>query len=80
MHNCRLADQLNGKLLLAHGTNDRFVPFSHTLRMVAALKEADKPYDLLARPGGGHGEMESPQEHRYLLDAYRRYFASHLKP
>ena len=29
--NCRLADQLKGKLLLVHGTNDRFVPFSHTM-------------------------------------------------
>jgi dipeptidyl aminopeptidase/acylaminoacyl peptidase len=35
--NLGLAGNLKGKLLLMHGTYDRFVLFSHTLKMVDAL-------------------------------------------
>ena len=76
--NLRLADQLEGKLLLMHGTSDVNVPFSNTVRMVAALTRAGKPYELLVLPGQGHDI--SPESLAYDLEAIRRYFQEHLKP
>ena len=79
--NLRLAGNLKGKLLLIHGTYDRFVPISHTMKMVDALVRADKPYDLMILPEWGHwANNETPQLENYRLEAYRRYFQEHLKP
>ncbi|MCZ6514965.1 MAG: prolyl oligopeptidase family serine peptidase [Acidobacteria bacterium] len=78
--NLRLAGNLKGKLLLIHGTYDRFVPLSHTMKMIDALAKANKPYDLIILPESGHSELESPQGWQYRREAYRRYFVEHLKP
>ena len=78
--NLRLAGNLKGKLLLIHGTYDRFVSLSHTMKMVDALVRADKPYDLMILPEWGHWANETPQLENYRLEAYRRYFQEHLKP
>jgi len=78
--NLRLAGNLKGKLLLIHGTYDRFVPFSHTMKMVEALTRANKPYDLIVLPEWGHWANDTPQRVHYRLKAYRRYFQEHLKP
>ena len=76
--NLRLAGNLKGKLLLIHGTYDRFVPFSHTMKMVDALVRADKPYDLMILPEWGHWGNERIE--RYWRDRGRDYFQEHLKP
>lgn len=77
-NNLRLADKLEGKLLLIHGTADKAVPFAHTMKMVDALTKADKVYDLLVMPGQGH--PVEPQVRDYAHDAIRRYFQENLKP
>ncbi len=74
--NLRLAGNLEGKLLLIHGTSDVIGPFSQTMKMVEALIRAGKPYDLLVLPGRGH----SSQGRTYVREAVRRYFQEHLKP
>jgi len=76
--NTRLAGNLKGKLLLAHGTSDRIVPFEQTMKMVEALIEADKPFDLLVLPEDGHGFSGSSR--RYFNEVRRKYFQKHLKP
>jgi len=76
--NLRLADHLEGKLLLMHGTHDVNVPFSHTVKMIEALIRAGKPYDLLVLPGQGHDTTEESMP--YELEVIRRYFQEHLKP
>ena len=76
--NLRLAGNLEGKLLMIHGTADINAPFSQTMKMADALIRANKPFDLLVLPGVAHfpaGEAE-----RYWIDAVRRYFVEHLKP
>jgi dipeptidyl aminopeptidase/acylaminoacyl peptidase len=79
--NLRLAGNLNGKLLLIHGTNDESVPLSHTMKMVDALIRAGKPHDLMVLPEWGHWwNIETREKESYRLDAYRRYFEEHLKP
>ena len=60
---------------LIHGTSDRLVPFSHTMKMVGALDRAGKPHDLLVLPEPGHLDREV-----YSGKHIHRYFQEHLKP
>jgi dipeptidyl aminopeptidase/acylaminoacyl peptidase len=76
--NLHLAENLTGKLLMIHGTSDKDVPFSQTLKMVEALIEAGKTYDLFLLPGENHRFTATGR--RYARDATRRYFEEHLKP
>jgi len=49
------AYRLKGKLLLILGEMDTNVDPSSTMQVVDALIKADKTFDLLVIPGGGHG-------------------------
>ncbi len=71
--NTRLASNLEGKLLLIHATS-AFVAVSNTMKMVAALIQANKPFDLIVVP------EEEVIPTRYGLEAVRQYFEEHLKP
>ena len=48
------AASLQGKLLLIHNMLDPEPPLTTTMRMIAALKKANKDYDLLLMPTTGH--------------------------
>ena len=76
--NLRLAGNLEGKLLLIHGTSDTGAVFSGTIKMVEALIQAGKPYDLIVLPEQGHGPTGASRTYR--REAIRRYFQEHLKP
>lgn len=76
--NNKLVANLKGKLLLIHGTSDVNAPFSATVRMIAALIKAGKPYDLLLLPLQTHF-FEGTSE-KYANEAIRRYFDKNLKP
>jgi dipeptidyl-peptidase-4 len=51
----RAAKDLHGRLMLVHGTADDNVHVQNTMRMVQALIDAGKPYDLQLYPGKTHG-------------------------
>ncbi len=53
--NQNFAQNLKGKLLLAHGTMDNNVPPNNTLLVVDALIKANKDFDLLMIPNAAHG-------------------------
>ncbi len=53
---------LEGRLLLVHGMTDENVHFRHTARLIVALTEAGKPYDLLIFPE----ERHMPRDRRGL--------------
>ena len=76
--NTRLADKLEGKLLLIAGTSDVNTPFGDTMRMVEAFIQAGKPYDLMVLPEQNHWPTGTSRA--YWYDAIRRYFQEHLKP
>ncbi len=76
--NLRLAGNLEGKLLMIHGTADINAPFSQTMKMADALIRANKPFDLLVLPGVTH--FPAGDAERYWDDAVRRYFEKHFKP
>jgi dipeptidyl aminopeptidase/acylaminoacyl peptidase len=73
-----LADRLEGKLLLIHGTGDTSVPISHTMRLADALIRANKHFDMLIMPEETHGSLNI--SYGYGLDAAMRYFVEHLGP
>lgn len=49
------AANLNGRLLLVHGTGDDNVHMQNTIQMIQSLINADKPYDLQLYPRKTHG-------------------------
>jgi len=69
-----VAENLQGKLLLAHGTMDTNVPLYNTLLVVDALIAADKDFDLIMLPNRGHGFSSEP----YMMRRRWDYFVRHL--
>ena len=71
--NVTQAHRLKGQLLLIVGELDRNVDPASTLQVVNALIKADKDFDLLLIPGGGHG-IGGP----YGIRRRQDYFVRHL--
>jgi len=71
--NVTQAHRLSGQLLLIVGELDRNVDPASTMQVVNALIQADKDFDLLLIPGGGHG-IGGPYGVRRRQD----YFVRHL--
>jgi dipeptidyl aminopeptidase/acylaminoacyl peptidase len=72
--NASLAARLEGKLLLVHGDMDENVHIASTLRLVDALIEANKDFDLLILPNRPHMLRFDPYYQRRRWD----YFVRHL--
>ncbi|KAK3349855.1 peptidase S9B dipeptidylpeptidase IV domain protein [Lasiosphaeria hispida] len=66
------AGKLEGKLLLIVGDQDDNVDPSSTFQVVNALNMADKDYEFLFIPGGGHGAGSGPYGRRRTADFFRR--------
>jgi dipeptidyl aminopeptidase/acylaminoacyl peptidase len=73
-NNARDAANLKGKLLLVHGDMDDNVHPAVTMKLVNALIEANKDFDLLIFPGRSHNFTNDPYFVRRLWD----YFVRHL--
>jgi dipeptidyl-peptidase 4 len=71
--NVTLAPRLQGKLLLMVGEMDRNVDPASTMQVANALIKANKDFDLLVMPGGGHGTMHTPYGARRLKDFFVRH-------
>nr|WP_169852999.1 prolyl oligopeptidase family serine peptidase [Anaerohalosphaera lusitana] len=72
--NVTLAKGLEGKLMLTVGELDKNVDPASTMQVVDALIRADKDFDLIVFPGGGHGAGGSAYGRRRRAD----YFVRHL--
>ncbi|MFG6416669.1 alpha/beta fold hydrolase [Roseateles sp. DC23W] len=66
-------------LLLMHGTADDNVLFEHTLRLVEALQNAGKTFDLQIYPGKAHG-ITGRVTRLHLYRTMDAFFARHLAP
>jgi dipeptidyl aminopeptidase/acylaminoacyl peptidase len=71
--NVTQASKLKGKLLLIAGELDRTVDPALTLRIVDALIKADKDFEMLIVPGGGHCPAEMPYAGRRRMDFLVRH-------
>lgn len=65
------ADQLQGRLLIAHGEIDDNVHPQNTMLLVAALQRADKLFEMAIYPGRRHG-IGGRQYRRYQWDFVKR--------
>ncbi|MBN1939297.1 MAG: DPP IV N-terminal domain-containing protein [Candidatus Aminicenantes bacterium] len=72
--NQNFAKNLEGKLLIAHGSMDSNVPPYLTLLVVDALIAANKDFDMILFPNRGHGFGSEPYMTRRRWD----YFVRHL--
>ena len=67
----KAARNLHGKLLLVHGAIDDNVSLRNTMRLVAALQNANKDFELMIYPGARHGIMND-HYFRLQIDFIRR--------
>ena len=68
------AHRLEGDLLLIVGELDRNVDPASTMQVVDALIKADKDFEMLAIPGGGHGAAGTPYGRRRQRDFFVKRF------
>ena len=68
------ANRLRGRLMLVVGELDNNVPPESTYRLVDALIKANKDFDFLVVPGGGHGAGGA-----YLQRRMKDFFLRHLQ-
>ena len=69
------AAKLEGNLFLTVGELDRNVDPASTLQLVDALIEAEKEFDFMMIPGGGHGVGDSVP---FLIRKRQDFFVRHL--
>jgi dipeptidyl-peptidase-4 len=72
------ASMLARPLLLVHGTADDNVLFEHTLRLVEALQNAGKTFELQIYPGKAHG-IAGRAARLHLYRTMDAFFERHLK-
>lgn len=73
--NQNFAQNLKGKLLLAHGNMDNNVPPQNTYLVVDALVKANKDFDLIIFPNARHGYGEDSY---YMMRKRWDYFVKNL--
>ncbi len=69
------ADQLQGKLLLIHGTGDENVKFAFTLQFADSLIKANKQFDMMVYPNQRHGISDF---RLHVFSTISRYFDDNL--
>jgi membrane-bound inhibitor of C-type lysozyme/uncharacterized membrane protein len=69
---------LQDHLLLAHGMVDDNVLFQDTVRLVQALLEAGKDFDVMFYPRGTHGLTRRQETFSDLMRRSARFFAQHM--
>lgn len=67
----RLAARADAPVLLIHGKDDTVVPYNQSLVMADALKDAGRPYELVALPGEDHWLSRAETRKRMLAETMR---------
>ncbi|OYT91249.1 MAG: hypothetical protein CFE43_14225 [Burkholderiales bacterium PBB3] len=73
------AAQLTKPLLLVHGTADDNVLFDHSLKLVEALQNEGKLFDLMIYPGKAHG-IAGRKTSLHLYRTLDAFLVRHLQP
>ncbi len=72
------ADKLKGKLLVIHGGLDDNVHVQNTMKLVDALEEAGKQFDMRIYPNGDHGVAGGMKSRLGLFEYYMQFMKHHL--
>ncbi|MBP3613821.1 MAG: S9 family peptidase [Bacteroidaceae bacterium] len=73
------ANDLNGKLLIIHGTADDNVHFRNMLRYVHELNQAGKHVEMALYPDSNHGIYFGSNTRMHVFERLSRYFIENLK-
>jgi len=73
------ADKLKGKYLLIHGSGDDNVHPQNTMRMVNALVEANKQFDLFIYPDRAHGIYKGKNTRLNLFTKMTNFIVENLQ-
>jgi dipeptidyl-peptidase-4 len=74
------AHQLEGNLLVVHGTGDDNCHYQGTEALINELVRLNKPFTMMAYPNRSHSIGEGPNTTRHLRDLLTRYLTEHLPP
>ena len=72
------AHQLEGKLLIAHGTGDDNVHYQSFEALVNELIRYNKPFTMMAYPNRSHGIREGENTSRHLFELLTRYLHENM--
>ena len=72
------AGQLQGQLLVVHGTGDDNVHYQGTEAMIDKLIAANKQFSIMPYPNRSHGISEGPGTMRHLFGLLTRYLNENL--
>jgi dipeptidyl-peptidase 4 len=72
------AGQLQGQLLLVHGTGDDNVHYQGSEALINALVAANKQFTMMAYPNRSHGIYEGPGTTRHLYGLLTRFLNERL--
>jgi dipeptidyl-peptidase-4 len=73
------ASQLEGNLLVVHGSGDDNVHYQGTERLVNALVKHNRPFQLMVYPNRSHGIYEGEGTTLHLYSLLSRYLMEHLE-
>ncbi len=73
------AKNLQGKLLLVHGTGDDNVHYQGTERLINELIKHNRQFDFMSYPNRSHGIREGEGTTLHLKTMMTDYFTEHLK-
>jgi dipeptidyl-peptidase-4 len=73
------ASQLEGKLLVMHGTGDDNVHYQGTERLINELVKHNKAFDMLAYPNRQHGIRRGEGTELHVHSTMSAYFEEHLQ-
>ena len=74
------AHQLQGNLLIVHGTGDDNVHYQGTEALVNELVRHNKPFTMMAYPNRTHSIREGKNTTRHLRELLTRYLEDNLPP
>ncbi|MBT0587915.1 alpha/beta hydrolase family protein [Alteromonas oceanisediminis] len=69
---------LKAEIFIAHGKEDRRVPFEHALALKKALDEHDKPYEWFVKSSEAHGFFDEANRAEYY-QRVSQFLAKHLQ-
>ena len=76
------AHQLEGNLLIVHGSGDDNVHYQNTEALVNELVSNNRQFDMMVYPNRSHGIFEGPGSNtrRHLYELLTSYLNEHLEP
>ncbi|HSM30146.1 MAG TPA: alpha/beta fold hydrolase, partial [Woeseiaceae bacterium] len=74
------AENLATPLLLIHGMADDNVLFTNSTKLMKALQDEGRPFDVMTYPGSKHGLTRVPATGRHAYAHMLRFFRQHLQP